>query len=434
VSTVSLRPSTGASVTSAGGAIEKDKQLTPSELLYYTTGSGTSFSAPHVAGVIALMLEANPNLTPAQIRDILQRSATPLPPYYLHEVGSGMLNAQAAVLEAAFPQRRFGQWRGVAFQNQVEFVESSPQIFIGSVGPGSSSDSAISLPANALRASVQVAWGGLLSTNRLSLALLDSHGTQQTAANTAISPGLTGRRQRSVLSSPAAGAWTARVASVVGPAGAPLSGTDGAMAASSALQNYIGVVQVTTARYPALTDIGSLDNSSSNAIFQNFRSLVMAPMGTRFRPSFAVTRVELAKAMVLGGRVPQFMPAQSSYADVRDKSTMLFVESAQASPNGALFPSIAAGGSFQPDAVVDRLTAVVALVRAAGLRQQAESGVYTLTCADAASVPPSLRGYVAVAIQNGLIRMSGATFNPQGAFTRLDLSNGVANLATLASQ
>jgi serine protease AprX len=433
VSTVSLRPSTGASVTSADGAIEKDKQLSSSELLYYTTGSGTSFSAPQVAGVIALMLEANPNLTPAQIRDVLQRTATPLPPYYPHEVGSGMLNAPAAVLEAAFPQRRFGQWRGVAFQNQVEFVQNSPQVFSGSVAPGWSSDSAISLPVNALRASVQVAWGGLLSTSRLSLALLDSQGTQQTAANTAISPGLTGRRQRSVLNSPAAGAWTARVASVVGPADAPLSGTDGALA-TNGLQNYVGVVQVTSARYPALTDIGSLDNASSEAIWQNFRSLVMAPMGTRFRPNFAVTRGELAKAMVLGGRVPQFMPAQSSYTDVRDKSTMLFVESAQASPNGALFPSIAAGGSFQPDGVVDRLTAVVALVRAAGLRQQAESGGYTLTLADAASIPPSLRGYVAVAIKNGLIRTSGAAFNPQGAFTRLDLSNGMARLATLASQ
>ena len=52
------------------------------------------------------MLEANPLLTPAQVRDILQRTATPMPPYFRHEVGAGMLNAHAAVLEAAFPQRR----------------------------------------------------------------------------------------------------------------------------------------------------------------------------------------------------------------------------------------------------------------------------------------------------------------------------------------
>jgi len=92
------------------------------------------------------------------------------------------------------------------------------------------------------------------------------------------------------------------------------------------------------------------------------------------------------------------------------------------------------GGSFQPDATVDRLTSVVALVRAAGLRQQAESGAYTLTYTDAASIPTSLRGYVAVAVQNGLIKSSATTFNPQGAFTRLDLSHALARIATLAIQ
>src|SRR5262245_5068617 len=48
-------------------------------LASYTVGSGTSFSAPQVAGTIALMYEANPSLTPTQVRDILKRSATPLP-------------------------------------------------------------------------------------------------------------------------------------------------------------------------------------------------------------------------------------------------------------------------------------------------------------------------------------------------------------------
>jgi hypothetical protein len=112
---------------------------------------------------------------------------------------------------------------------------------------------------------------------------------------------------------------------------------------------------------------------------------------------------------------------------------MLFVESAQASANGALFPTVT-GGSFQPDSSVDRLTAVIALVRAAGLRQQAESGANTLTVSDALSIPSAWRGYVAVAIQNGLIKPNGTAFNPQGSFTRLDLSRGMAKLANLAIQ
>src|SRR6266403_1401207 len=124
VNTVSLRASTLAAVTTVAGLTANDTQLSPTEVPYYTTGNGTSFSAPQVAGVIALMLEANPRLTPAQIRDILQRTATPLPPYYEYEVGAGMLNAPAAVLEAAFPQRRFGQWRGTAYQGQIQFINS----------------------------------------------------------------------------------------------------------------------------------------------------------------------------------------------------------------------------------------------------------------------------------------------------------------------
>src|SRR6185436_8102061 len=145
VNTVSLRASTLAAVTTIEGLATNDKALSATELPYYTTGSGTSYSAPQVAGVIALMLEANPNLAPAQVRDILQRTATPLPPYYMYEVGAGMLNAQAAVLESAFPQRHFGSWRGAAYQGQVSFTSSS-QTFTGSAVPGSSSDSSLNIP------------------------------------------------------------------------------------------------------------------------------------------------------------------------------------------------------------------------------------------------------------------------------------------------
>ncbi|MHB8376043.1 MAG: S8 family serine peptidase [Dehalococcoidia bacterium] len=46
----------------------------------YAVGSGTSFSAPQVSGLAALMLSMNPSLTPSQLTAIIEGSATALPP------------------------------------------------------------------------------------------------------------------------------------------------------------------------------------------------------------------------------------------------------------------------------------------------------------------------------------------------------------------
>ena len=46
----------------------------------YDTFSGTSMATPHVAGVVALLLSANPDLTPNQVRQIIIESTTNLDP------------------------------------------------------------------------------------------------------------------------------------------------------------------------------------------------------------------------------------------------------------------------------------------------------------------------------------------------------------------
>ena len=66
----------------------------------YSSFDGTSMATPHVAGVIALMKAANKSLTPAQVKQILQATATPLQPNSNNEVGAGLVDAEKAVQQA----------------------------------------------------------------------------------------------------------------------------------------------------------------------------------------------------------------------------------------------------------------------------------------------------------------------------------------------
>ncbi|MEL7471788.1 MAG: S8 family serine peptidase [Planctomycetota bacterium] len=78
-----------------------DDFLTPDS---YTAQSGTSMASPNVAGVVALMLDANPNLTPTEVRTILETTAEDLGPAgWDPGFGHGRVNAYAAVLAAGAP-------------------------------------------------------------------------------------------------------------------------------------------------------------------------------------------------------------------------------------------------------------------------------------------------------------------------------------------
>src|SRR6266540_652038 len=425
VNVVSLR-ATGVNVNGLlnlglGGDLSR---LSAQDLLNYTVGSGTSFSAPQVAGTIALMLEVNPSLTPYQIKDILQRTATPMPPYYRYEVGAGMLNAHAAVLEAAFPQRRMGMFRASLDRRPARYVNDPLRMFSGTVPLGllgllGSYTANINIPQNTLMASVQVAWGPETSINDLSMQLFSPDGAEGPVVNTLNLPVLTGRRERAVIKNPAPGTWRVKLTHTI--IGTP--------------QDFIGTLETTHAEYPPLDDISGLTTAAKVDVYQNLRSFVTATSGNHFRPQFTVSRYDLASALVVGGRVPQYMAGQPRFTDATDRVTRNMVESVQSAPGGPLFTDASPGGPFRPDDRATRLTAAIALVRAAGLRSMAESLAGTsLPVIDAYSIPSSLRGYVKVALDRGLMTADGSVFRPNDAMKRVELARAMAGMARLATQ
>src|SRR5690606_27114462 len=72
----------------------------------YAMLMGTSMSSPVAAGIVALMLQANPSLTPLQVRQILAETAIkdnytgPLPAPGNNTWGAGKINAMGAVIKA----------------------------------------------------------------------------------------------------------------------------------------------------------------------------------------------------------------------------------------------------------------------------------------------------------------------------------------------
>jgi serine protease AprX len=88
----------------------------PTTYLPYLSQSGTSMSAPVVSGTVALMLQANPSLTPNAVKAILQYTAQVYPGHDPLTEGAGFLNAKGAVdlaLDMAAGTQTFSpEWSG----------------------------------------------------------------------------------------------------------------------------------------------------------------------------------------------------------------------------------------------------------------------------------------------------------------------------------
>jgi subtilisin family serine protease len=95
---------------------------------YTGRGSGTSYATPSVSGILAMMIEANPDLTTAEMKEILkltaerrgEASAPDVDPFWNRDFGWGMVDAYEAVKMAMY----------LAEENLTGSVDVSTQVHI----------------------------------------------------------------------------------------------------------------------------------------------------------------------------------------------------------------------------------------------------------------------------------------------------------------
>ena len=91
----------GAGDESVEGRVDELKLVTP----HYQHVDGTSFATPLVAAAVACLLEANPGLDPAQVRDVLQATAETIPGVPIERQGHGVLDVGQAIALARHLRR-----------------------------------------------------------------------------------------------------------------------------------------------------------------------------------------------------------------------------------------------------------------------------------------------------------------------------------------
>ncbi|HJX85024.1 MAG TPA: S8 family serine peptidase, partial [Candidatus Angelobacter sp.] len=112
-------------IAGEAGPQEDANRIEPANLPFYVVLTGTSQATPHAAGIVALVLEANPSLSPLEVKQILQQTATNMPGRSVSEAGAGYINAYAAV-DRASSSRNYG-----GTVNALRAFNSSAQVNIG---------------------------------------------------------------------------------------------------------------------------------------------------------------------------------------------------------------------------------------------------------------------------------------------------------------
>lgn len=431
-------------------AIQADAELIePAYLPFYTSMSGTSMATPHAAGIVALLLEAKPELSPDDIKQVFQDTATNMPGYETWEVGAGYINAYAA-LDAVMFGTNYG-----ATVNAFQSFNSNAESEVNRV-PFEVNYNPVTLSSNLY--SFQVTAGlsqlvakvdgrGLLEEtgNPINLVLISPNGTEYSSGVSLLFPLYTDRTVS--VNSPLAGEWKAEIRGLKGnelnPVGIGLPELVKGTLSFSKVSGFTGLSDI--AGHPAADAI-------KNAV--NERLLDGYSDGT-FKPDQFLLRKDLAKYLVMGTGVRQAKASvalgEISSADLPFVHAVLAkgasIRNHSQTENGVML--LKSDGTFGSDSGVTRAELAYSLVQALGLQAQAQafSGDVTtqykdsrILVKDAANIPAHLKGYVQLALDLNILNAAfsvkqgpydlqptvEAVFSPVKNVTRGDFAVAVA--------
>jgi serine protease AprX len=451
---VSVRSITN--LTANGG--DADTEIPVGMIPFYTQISGTSMATPFTAGVVALMLDADPTLSPDEIKQILIDTATRMPGYEDYEVGAGYINAYAAIDKVYNRSKSFSNPQEVNFNAVLGRNDPAQQSFHIDFSPTvSGPDSANAVPFTVgdnvsrltVRGTVDIE-GEPGLTNLVGIKLYAPDGS-------VYAPGFpvgTSNLREVTVDDPIPGTWKVEARGTRGistvPATSPV-----AVAPPGPLDGTISQVRYTV---PFISDIQGIASQTSIETALRKRLIDTYADGT-FKPDAAITRADFARLLVADGEVRQALGSAPKFSDVTGDLARI-AEAVTSKGSSLKDYDFAANGmmsftgtSFNPSGSVSRLDVAVALVKALGHDAEARalantnvtSGGSTIT--DNAQIPASLRGYVQIALNLGLfeafpaeirqigpgqfVAVPGPRFEPSTTVTRADLANRLLKYRSL---
>lgn len=395
---------------------------------FYMAISGTSMATPHVAGIVALMLEANPSLTFEEVKKTLEETATNMPGYEGWEVGAGYVNAYAAVQKSFDKSLNFASGVNIkrAFNSSFPFTKDQLNVEFDLSPVGATSfRQKFEVKAGSSNMVVSLVEGGfrsylLFTGNTVSLLVKNPSGAVVYNSGVGLIPELLGL-PIAYINNPVAGEWTIEVNST---SGLVFPETFQGTIMAYYPQNGVGLQDA--ANHPLAPEINL-------AIMQR----LMDGRVSGFEPNQFITREEMADYFLMGQGVRLSLPVNKSSLFTGPKilayesnTTIGAALRDRTQKNEALFLDFAAN-DFKPNAFVTRLQAAYSFIQALGQQNRARNNnSMAIPLTDLNEIPANLRGYVKLAIDNGILlpepdlqNPGSFKFNPNKLITRAEYAS-----------